>query len=355
LHDLGVEDLVVCDADAAKLSDVRRKYPGISTTTQFDDLLTSDVAGIVIATPVSTHFPLAKAALLHGKDVLVEKPLTKTLAQAEELVEIAEAREAVLMVGHTFVYNPAVEAVRDLIAAGELGEIYYLDSSRLNLGLFQQDANVLWDLAPHDLSILNYVVDSSPSHVTAWGAGHVNHRLLDNAHLNLTYPNGTRAHVHVSWLEPCKVRRTTVVGTRKMVVFDDVAATEKVWVYDKGITLQYDTDDYRDFHLSYRYGHTTILHTPLTEPLQREQRHFMDCIKRRNRPTSDGFAGAHVVSLLECAEHSIANHGASVNATFPEPVKNAPLGAGLKLIRDVRATRVHRSNGAVAALVGDVS
>lgn len=355
MYDLGVEKLLVCDSDAARLSGLQRKYPGVTMTTEFDQVLESDVAGIIIATPMSTHYPLAKQALLSGKDVLVEKPLTTRLAEAEELVELAERRQSVLMVGHTFVYNPAVDAVRQLIADGELGDIYYLDSARLNLGVFQHDASVLWDLAPHDLSMLMYMLDAVPLRVSAWGAAHVNRRLLDNAHLDLIFPNETRAHVHVSWLEPCKVRRATVVGTRKMVVFDDVAATEKVWVYDKGVTLQFDTDDFEDFHLSYRYGHTTILHTSAVEPLHEEQRHFIECVEERRRPRSDGFAGTQVVALLECVEHSIANRGASVDVTWVDPRPGPDLGSGLRFIVDVRHSGTTSSNGVVHALAGDRS
>lgn len=358
LHELGLCDVVACDSNPDVLANLGEKYPGISTVGTFEELLESDVAGIIVATPMSTHFDIARQCLHRGKDVLVEKPLTTALDQAEELVELAERRSAVLMVGHTFIYNPAVEAVLELIAGGELGDIYYLDSARLNLGLFQHDANVLWDLGPHDLSILLYLLGQAPLHVTARGSAHVNPRVQDNVHLDLDFPGNTTAHVHVSWLEPRKVRRTTIVGTRKMVIYDDVSPTDKVWVYDKGITVRYDTDQYDDFHLSYRYGNTTILHTALDEPLQIEQRHFIDCIKERRRPKTDGFAGLQVVELLDRAQRSLDAGGERIEVGELASPPNLHLGSGLDQIVELRlASRFHEkdNNGVISELVGDQS
>lgn len=351
LHELGICDLVACDSNRELLMNLQRKYPSVATTDRYQDLLDSDVAGIIVATPMATHFDLARQCLLHGKDVLVEKPLTTNARQAEELVETAERRRAVLMVGHTFVYNPAVEAVLELISSGELGDIYYLDSARLNLGLFQHDANVMWDLAPHDLSILLYLLGQAPTHISARGAAHVNRKVHDNAHLDLTFPGGTAAHVHVSWLEPCKMRRTTVVGNRKMVVYDDVAPAEKVWVFDKGITLDYHTDSYDDFHLSYRCGNTTILHTSSDEPLQIEQRHFVECIQERWRPKSDGFAGMQVVKLLECAQRSLDLGGGFVEVGPLIACPDPHLGAGTEQIVELGITSRKHHGGVACGLV----
>jgi len=353
LQDLGLDHLIACDADTERLANIRRRYASVETTTDFTRLLGPDVQGVIIATPMSTHFSLARSALLHGKDVLVEKPLTTDVQHAEELVEIAEQRRAVLMVGHTFVYNPAVDAVRELIESGELGDIYYLDSSRLNLGLFQHDASVLWDLAPHDLSMLVYLLGRNPSQVRAWGSAHVNRRLLDNAHIDLSFPGGTRAHIHVSWLEPIKVRRTTVVGTKKMVVYDDVAPTEKVWIYDKGITVGYHTDNFDDFHLSYRFGHTTILNTELSEPLQLEQKHFLECIHLRARPKSDGFAGLEVVELLSAIHQSIAEQGTAVSIGGPARHRDSELGSGSIAVNEFKRSRSEHRNGTVRDLLGE--
>ena len=353
LQELGTCEIVACDSNPLLIAALQRSYPSVSTSERYQDLLRADVAGVIIATPVSTHFELARQFLLHGKDVLVEKPLTANADQAEILVEIAERSAAVLMVGHTYVYNPAIEAVRNLIANGDLGDIYYLDLSRLNLGLFQHDANVLWDLAPHDLSILLFLLKEAPSVVSARGAAHVNQKVHDNAHLDLTFPSGTRAHVHVSWLEPCKVRRATVVGTRKMVVCDDVAPSDKVWLYDKGITVRYQTDSFDDFHLSYRYGNTTILRTAPDEPLQLEQRHFVDCIKERRRPRSDGFTGAQVVRLLERAQQSLERQGTQVEIERLIECTDPRLGTGLEQIISARLAHAGHSNGVAQDLVGD--
>lgn len=353
LHELGSCEIIACDSDPRLVAALQRTYPTISTTERYQDLLGADIDGVIIATPMSTHFELARQFLLGGKDVLVEKPLTTRVDQAELLVEIAERRQAVLMVGHTFVYNPAIEAVSALIANGDLGDIYYVDLARLNLGLFQHDANVLWDLAPHDLSILVFLLREAPTVVSARGAAHVNQKVHDNVHLDLAFRSGTHAHVHVSWLEPCKVRRATVVGTRKMVVCDDVAPSDKVWVYDKGITLRYQTDSFDDFHLSYRYGNTTILRTATEEPLQLEQRHFLECVKERHRPRSDGFAGAQVVRLLDSAQQSLERDGRPVEYRSTVDCSDPRLGAGLEQIIEARLERAGHLNGATKDLVGD--
>jgi predicted dehydrogenase len=214
---------------------------------------------------------------------------------------------------------------------------------------------VLWDLAPHDLSILLYWMDQSPTELCARGGAHVNRRVHDNVHLDLRFAEGAEAHVHLSWLEPSKVRRSTVVGTRKMVVYDDVAPAEKVWIYDRGVHVQYHTDNFDDFHLSYRYGNTTILHTPGDEPLQLEQKHFIGCIRERRRPKSDGFNGLRVVALMEDAQHSLAAGGVTVPVR-PLVVDPPPeLGSGLGPITQARAGRTARSNGIARDLVGERS
>jgi predicted dehydrogenase len=351
LHDLGKSEVVACDLDPDLLEKIHRKYRSVSTTSSFQDLLESDVDGVIVATPMSTHYDLARKALLHGKDVLVEKPLATSVQQAYELVELAESKRAVLMTGHTFRYNPAVQAVAELVSSGELGEIHYVTSSRLNLGLFQHDANVLWDLAPHDLSILLYWLGEFPIRISAHGAAHVNRRVHDNVHIDLTFPSGTAAHVHLSWLEPSKVRRATVVGTQKMVVYDDVALTEKVWVFDKGVNLHHVTDNYDDFHLSYRWGNTTILHTAPDEPLQLEQRDFIDCITERRRPLSDGFAGLQVVELLELAQKSLVRDGIALNVGGLVDVADGPLGSGHDRVLSAR----HSHRTAIAAAIGEAS
>lgn len=310
-HELpGVRLAYAADLDQNRLDHVTAKYRDVKVTRDFIELLESpEVDGVVLATPVKTHYSLAKQALLAGKHVLVEKPLTASVTEAEDLIRIANERGRTLMVGHTFEYNPAVEALADLVQSGELGEILYADAARLNLGLFQRDINVVWDLAPHDLSILLAVLGQEPTSLSARGSAHYHEDIEDVAYIDFNFPSKVLAHVHVSWLDPCKVRRTTIVGTRKMAVYNDVADSEKLRVYDKGITWRHETDDFRDFHLSYRYGNTTIYHLPSAEPLAVECQHFVDCIRDGKTPKTDGVNGLRVVRLLELAEHSIRSQG----------------------------------------------
>lgn len=299
----------VADLDEERLARVRRQYPAVRTTPNYRDMLESDVDAVVIATPVRTHFRLAAESLAAGKHVMVEKPLTATSAEGEELVREAEARGVVLMVGHTFVYNVAVRRLREIIASGELGRIYYIDAARLNLGLFRSDVNVLWDLAPHDLSILLYVLGRDPLAVSARGSANVTPGVHDVAYVETRFPDNIIAHFQVSWLDPCKVRRVTVVGSKKMVVYDDLLESEKIRIYDKGVDRPYETDQFQDFHLAYRYGDVTIPHIPVQEPLRVQCEHFVDCIRTGARPDTDGYEGLKVVRILEQADRSLHNGG----------------------------------------------
>lgn len=300
----------VVDLDAERLARVRAQYPGLQTTQSYDELLGSDVDAVVVATPIRTHFRLAKAALLAGKHVMVEKPLTATSAEGEELVDLAARMGLVLMVGHTFEYNAGIRALRDIVASGELGEIYYVDMARLNLGLFQADINVLWDLAPHDLSILLYVLQRDPVAVSARGTASVTPGIHDVAYVELRFPDNILAHVHLSWLDPCKVRRVTIVGSKKMVVCNDLQEAEKIRIYDKGVHRPYETDEFQDFHLAYRYGGISIPHIPFREPLRVQCEHFTECIRTGGQPQSDGRVGLKVVRVLEQADKSLQNGGA---------------------------------------------
>lgn len=226
---------MLADLDQRRLDQAADRYPGLTTTQEAGDLLASKVDGVVVATPVSTHFNIARDCLLHGKHVLVEKPLAQTVEQAQRLIELAGERGLTLMVGHTFVYSPAVEMLKSIVESGELGDIYYVHSSRTNLGLFQRDINVIWDLAPHDISILLYVLGLMPTSVSSSGASLLQEDIHDVARMTIDFPNRVQAHVHVSWLDPCKVRRLTVVGSKKMAVYDDVEAVEKLRLYDKRV------------------------------------------------------------------------------------------------------------------------
>ena len=298
--------VMIADVDEQRLAAIRAQYPGVRTTTAYQELLAStEVDAVVVATPVSTHAALAREALLAGKHVLVEKPIAVSSQEVEGLIELAETRGRVLMVGHTFLYNPAVRALRDLVQSGELGTIYYADARRLNLGIFQRDVNVIWDLAPHDVSILTYVLGADPIAVGAHGSAYVQRGIEDVAYLQMAFPDRVRGEIHVSWLDPNKVRRITVVGSKQMAVYDDVETLEKIRIYDKGVEALPHTESFGEFQLSYRYGAITIPHLPSTEPLRLECQHFLDCIRTGATPLSDGRHGLQVVRALETAQVSL--------------------------------------------------
>ncbi|HEX5418329.1 MAG TPA: Gfo/Idh/MocA family oxidoreductase [Chloroflexota bacterium] len=300
---------VVADLDPRRLDRVSRTFPSVSVTRDFRDLFDSEIDAVVIATSPSTHYPLGAECLAHGKHVLIEKPLARSRAEAEGLIELAEARGLTLMVGHTFEYNPAVETLKQLIASQAIGRVYYTNAVRTNLGIFQKDVNVLWDLAPHDISILMYILDLDPIDVSACGQAYVQRGIHDVARLVVNFENQVQSHILVSWLDPCKVRRITVVGDKKMVVYDDVEALEKIKVYDTGVDTPEHVDSYGEFQLSYRYGDITIPRVPAQEPLKVECSHFADCILGGHRPRSDGTVGLKVVKVLEAAEKSLRNGG----------------------------------------------
>jgi len=309
-HEIPSADMaMVCDLRQDRLAHVRELYPAVRVTTDYQELLRSDVEAVAIATPIPTHHRLAREALLAGKHVLVEKPLTANSEEAEDLVNLAEKRGLSLMVGHTFEYNPAVEYLRRIIAAGELGRIYYINATRVNLGIFQPDINVVWDLAPHDVSILLFILGMLPVNVSARGAAYVRPKIHDVAYLTLHFPNEIMADIRVSWLDPCKIRRITVVGSKKMVVYDDVEPTEKIKIYDKGVDVPPYSDTLEEFHLSYRYGDITTPAIPNVEPLRVECEHFLHCVRTGERPRSDGRDGLEVVRILEAATRSLLNGG----------------------------------------------
>ncbi|MGD9047610.1 MAG: Gfo/Idh/MocA family oxidoreductase [Anaerolineae bacterium] len=301
--------VAVADLRADRREYINSRYPGVKTTDDYWDLFSMSLDAVVVATPPPTHFQIARTCLEKNLHVLVEKPLTLSSENALALIELAEERRLTLMVGHTFEYNAAVRALKDLVASGELGEIRYVDAVRVNLGLYQRDLDVVWDLAPHDISILLYLFDSDPVLVSAQGADCVFKGKHDIAYLNLEFPNGILAHVRLSWLDPCKVRRITVVGSRKMVVYDDVENLEKIRIYDKGVEAPPYTDTYADFQCSYRYGNVVIPNISFVEPLRVECEHFINCIARGNRPMSCGLTGLRVVRVLEAAERSLYSGG----------------------------------------------
>lgn len=310
----GVELAWICDQSRPRLDEAVALYPWVQATTSFEALLASDVDAIVLATPVRTHYPLGMKALLAGKHILVEKPLATVGDQAAEMAETAEQCRLVAMVGHTFQYNPAVNAVRDLIRQGELGKIYYISSVRANLGLLQSDVNVVWDLAPHDVSILLHILDMEPTEVSAGGQVYIQkqQRLHEVANLTLHFPTGILANVHVSWLDPVKQRKITVVGENKMLVYDDIAE-DKVILYDKGVVVPPYSVTPEEFRLSYRHGAETPIPIEWKEPLRLELEAFRDAIVDGKPCPSNARNGAKVVRILESAQKSLLDSSARVS------------------------------------------
>lgn len=300
----------VCDLSADRLAPLATRYPAIRTTSDYRELLADPrVDAIIIATPVATHFELAMAALRAGKHALVEKPLAANSEQALRLVEEAERRGLVLMVDHTFIYTGAVRKIRDLIAGGALGQIYYYDSVRINLGLFQHDVSVVWDLAVHDLSIMDYVLPARPVAVSATGISHLSGQPENVAYITLFFDNQIIAHVHVNWLTPVKVRRTLIGGSEKMIVYDDLEPSEKLKVYDKGVTVGQHPEDVYELLVSYRSGDMWAPRFDTTEALRTEALHFIECVERGTRPETDGLEGLRVVRIMEAAEKSLRARG----------------------------------------------
>jgi len=297
--------VAVADLRSDRLAHIVACYPGVQVTDNFRDFFSMSLDAVVVATPPPTHFRIARECLEQGLSVLTEKPLTLDSRDAMELIEIADSRNLTLMVGHTFLYNAAVRVLKELIDSGELGQIHYIDAVRVSLGLFQPKVNVIWDLAPHDISILLYLLDSNPVLISAQGTECIFKGKPDIAYLNLNFADSTLAHVRISWLDPCKVRRITVVGSEKMVVYDDLENLEKIKIYDKGVEALPYTDTYADFHCGYRYGNVVSPNIRFQEPLRVECQHFVECIVNNTRPRSCGQNGLKVVQVLEAAERSL--------------------------------------------------
>ncbi len=303
--------VAVCDLNPKALQRVRRTYPTMTVTTNPADLLCSpEVDAVAIVTPISHHFPLAKKALENGKHIFVEKPFTATVAEAEELIELAEKKNLRIMVDHTFLFNSAVRKIREVMQDGTLGNLYYYDSTRVNLGLFQHDANVVWDLAPHDLSIIDYLIEDAPEAIVATGEKHVN-GTEDMAFITMYFPNKVIAHLNVNWLSPVKVRTTLIGGEKKMLVWNDLEADEKIKIYDKGIERSNAGSGY-DLRVSYRAGDLWVPRIEQVEALTIETQYFVDCVLNENTPFNDGRAGLRVVQMLEAIDESISQKGKMV-------------------------------------------
>jgi len=299
----------VCDRDTNKLAKAKTRYPAITVTEDYNDVLRDpEVDAVLIATPISTHYRLALAAIDAGKHVFVEKPMTASVLEAQALIAAAASRGVTLMVGHTFEYSSPVVTIKELIQSGELGQIYYVASSRINLGLHQKDVSVIWDLAPHDFSILFDWMGEEPRYVSAIGRGCVKCEIPDVAFVTLRFPSGAVAEVQLSWLSPVKLRRTLIVGSKKMLVYDDTESVEKVRLFDHGVNVM-EPNTFGEFQLSYRTGDIVSPHLDAWEPLYEEAKHFVDSIRTGTPPKTDGASGLRVVRALERAEDSMRANG----------------------------------------------
>lgn len=310
----GCRLLAICDLHPDRLAKIGPSYPGVDCTSDYVALLArKDLDAVAIATPVSAHYPLAKQALLAGKHVMVEKPMTTTAEQAEELIALAQQKHRVLMVDHTFAYTSAVRKIRDLVEATQLGELLYYDSVRVNLGLFQHDVNVLWDLAVHDLAIMDYALGQTPCAVSATGHAHLSGQHENIAYLTCFFESNLIAHLHLNWMSPLKIRRTIIGGDSKMLVYDDLEPSEKIKVYDRGASLQDNIETQNRAKIDYRMGDMWAPHLPPGEALKVETAHFVDCISNGKTPATDGHAGLRVVRILEAASQSLQNRGRPVS------------------------------------------
>jgi predicted dehydrogenase len=303
----GVDCVSCFDLDSERLKFVQQRFPSIKVFSTLDEVLNSDTDAVVVATPVSTHFPIGKKVLEAGKHLFLEKPMATTVAECEELIGIAERKNVVLMVDHTFLYTGAVRKIKEIVSKGLAGDVYYFDSVRVNLGLFQHDVNVLWDLAPHDLSIMNYILGRRPTAIAAMGVNHIN-GVEDVAYLTVQFDEGLIAHFHVNWLAPVKIRRILIGGSKQMIVYDDMEPSEKVKVYDKGVEVTTRDGIYSTL-VQYRTGDMFAPKLEDSEALSLLAKEFVCCIQSKRKPLSDGAAGLEVIRILEASEVSLRNGG----------------------------------------------
>ena len=330
----------VCDVNEARLKHVRGLYPDVECLTDDQQFLNgSGLDAVVIATPVKHHYALAKASLNAGKHTFIEKPMASTSAECEELIDIAERKGLVLMVDHTFLYSSPVRKIVEIIQAGDLGDLRYINSRRLNLGLFQKDINVAWDLAPHDISIILHVLGEFPVAINCQGNAHVTPGIEDITNMSLSFRNKRFATIQSSWLEPRKIREMTIVGTRRMIVYDDLPTHEKIRVYDVRVERPPHYDTFAEFQYSYHYGDSYIPRLQQEEPLKVACQHFVDCIEKKTEPLTSGRQGLELVRILEAASTSLKANGAPV--IFPQSsAKGAPVFQATKGLRAVNATEM---------------
>src|SRR5688572_16355548 len=317
---------MICDLDEKRLAHLKNLYPEVEATTDYKAMLANGgLDAVVIATAVRTHHPLAKAALLAGKHVFVEKPLSASVAEAEEMNALAREKGLTLMVGHTFLYSAPVRKIKEIVDRGDIGEIRYINARRLNLGLYQKDINVTWDLAPHDISIVQYILDELPLTVNCQGTAHVTEGVEDVTTLCLNFKKERTAIIQSSWLDPRKVREMTIVGSKRMIVYDDVAPLEKIRIYDARVETPPRYDTFAEFQYAYHYGDMYVPYVKQEEPLKIECQHFLDCINQGRTPLTSGQMGMELVRILEAASVSLKRGGAPVEFSAQAPARNVPM------------------------------
>src|SRR5712664_4345338 len=305
---------LMCDTSESRLAHLKSLYPEVEGHKDYDHVLNgAGLDAVIIATPVRSHYAMAKASLLAGKHTFIEKPMASSAEECEELVHIADEKGLVLMIGHTFLYSPAVRKIKEIVDRGDIGDIRYISSRRLNLGLFQKDINVAWDLAPHDISIILQLMDEFPIRINCQGNAHITPGIEDVTSMSLTFPNNRFATIQNSWLDPRKVREMTIVGSKRMVVYDDVASLEKLRVYDSRVDVPPHYDTFAEFQYAYHYGDMYVPYIKQEEPLKIECQHFLDCIRQGLTPLTNGEQGLKLVKILEAASSSLKRNGASVN------------------------------------------
>ncbi|HOB99820.1 MAG TPA: Gfo/Idh/MocA family oxidoreductase [Verrucomicrobiota bacterium] len=344
---------VICDVKQERLKHLGSLYPEARTMTDYNEMVTrKDVDAIVIATPVGLHHRMAKASLAAGKHTFIEKPMAASSAECEDLIELADSKGLVLMAGHTFLYSPAVRKIKEIVDAGDIGDIRYISARRLNLGLYQRDINVTWDLAPHDISIILHIMEESPLSVNCRGSAHVTPGIEDVTSLFLTFRKERSAIIHSSWLDPRKVREMTIVGSQRMIVYDDVAQLEKIRIFDARVERPPHYDTFAEFHYAYHYGDVYAPYLKQEEPLKVECQHFLDCIRTGTRPLTDGRQALAMVRILEAASASLKQEGGPVHfdneAGQPFAMSTPKGAAGRAHAASKRNGRPHRKEMAVS-------
>ena len=317
---------VMCDVDGERLKHLQSLYPGVACETLYERMLArADLDAVVVATSVKLHYPMAKASLLAGKHTLIEKPMAASSAQCEELIEIARNKGLVLMVGHTFLYSAPVRKIKEIVDRRDIGEIRYISARRLNLGLFQNDINVAWDLAPHDISIILYIMEEFPNSINCRGGAHVIPGIEDVTSMSLHFSKERSAIIHSSWHDPRKVREMTIVGSKRMIVYDDILTQEKIKIFDARVEHPPHYDTFAEFQYAYHYGDIHCPYVKQDEPLKTESQHFLECIREGRTPISDGAAGLEVVRVLEASSESLRLRGAPISLAAARDQRIAPI------------------------------